>query len=141
MKRMALFLAVAALGALTVRMSAAIQEPVKIDTGLLAGVTGSTQPSVRVFKGIPFAAPPTGENRWRAPQPPVIVPWSRPVSRCERCKTSAAGRRCACSSGTRIRAAQRWRARSAYSHSTRRPAQKPAQWRKSGQRLRNGVDA
>src|SRR4030095_5383162 len=38
-------------------------------TGLLAGTTGSTQPTVRVFKGIPFAAPPLGENRWRAPQP------------------------------------------------------------------------
>src|SRR5690606_27274354 len=36
--------------------------------GVVAG-TASGQPSVRVFKGIPFAAPPLGENRWRAPQP------------------------------------------------------------------------
>lgn len=28
---------------------------------------------VYVYKGIPFAAPPIGENRWRAPQP--VVPW------------------------------------------------------------------
>ena len=29
---------------------------------LLAGTVGETKPSVRVFKGIPFAAPPLGEN-------------------------------------------------------------------------------
>src|SRR5207244_8860202 len=33
------------------------------------GVAGATQPTVRVFKGIPYAAPPLGENRWRAPRP------------------------------------------------------------------------
>src|SRR6516164_3950986 len=31
------------------------------------------QSNVRVFKGIPFAAPPLGENRWRAPQP--VAKW------------------------------------------------------------------
>lgn len=29
---------------------------------------------VRCYKGIPFAAPPTGDLRWKAPQP--VVPWA-----------------------------------------------------------------
>src|SRR5262245_36086956 len=48
---------------------AIIPEQVRIETGALAGTASTGQPSVRVFKGIPFAAPPLGENRWRAPQP------------------------------------------------------------------------
>jgi len=47
---------------------AGVSDPVKIDTGLLSGTAG-TNPAVRSYKGIPFAAPPTGDNRWRAPQP------------------------------------------------------------------------
>ena len=42
---------------------------VKIDSGYVAG-SGT---AVRVYKGIPFAAAPVGELRWRAPQP--VKPW------------------------------------------------------------------
>jgi len=49
---------------------AALPEPVKTDAGLVSGVAG-TSDAIRVFKGIPFAAPPVGPLRWRAPQPPA----------------------------------------------------------------------
>ncbi len=42
---------------------------VKIDSGLVAG-SGT---SIRAYKGIPFAAPPVGDLRWKAPQP--VKPW------------------------------------------------------------------
>jgi carboxylesterase type B len=45
---------------------------VTIDTGTLQGMPGQ-DPSVTVFRGIPYAAPPTGDRRWRAPAP--AEPW------------------------------------------------------------------
>lgn len=40
----------------------------KTENGLVRGLEGA-DPRITAFKGIPFAAPPVGENRWRAPQP------------------------------------------------------------------------
>ncbi|MEO8404236.1 MAG: carboxylesterase family protein [Chitinophagaceae bacterium] len=44
------------------------QQPkqVKVDGGLLQG---SVEDGLTVYRGIPFAAPPVGELRWKAPQP------------------------------------------------------------------------
>src|SRR5262245_25872883 len=67
MKRFLLTAVAVAFVVTTTHVRAMIPEQVRIDSGLLAG-TASGQPAVRVFKGIPFAAPPIGENRWRAPQ-------------------------------------------------------------------------
>lgn len=41
-------------------------EPVKVAEGM---VQGTFEDGLSVYKGIPFAAPPVGELRWRAPQP------------------------------------------------------------------------
>jgi para-nitrobenzyl esterase len=49
---------------------AAANDPVRIDTGLISGTAGNNA-EVRVYKGIPFAAPPTGNLRFSAPQPPA----------------------------------------------------------------------
>src|SRR5438132_1378601 len=69
MKRIGFLLLLSGVLFFVSRPSAMIPDQVRIETGALAGVVGTTQPMVRVFKGIPYAAPPLGENRWRAPQP------------------------------------------------------------------------
>jgi para-nitrobenzyl esterase len=47
-------------------------QSVKVTGGLVSGATGR-DPAVTVYKGIPFAAPPTGTNRWRPPAD--VIPW------------------------------------------------------------------
>jgi len=43
---------------------------VQIDSGTISGALDG---DVRVFRGIPYAAPPVGDRRWRPPQP--VEPW------------------------------------------------------------------
>ncbi len=45
--------------------------PIKVDGGLIEGTEAK---GVRVYRGIPYAAPPTGARRWTPPQP--VVPWA-----------------------------------------------------------------
>ena len=48
---------------------------VRVESGVLSGLN---EGSVQSFLGIPYAAPPVGALRWRAPQPPA--PWSRALA-------------------------------------------------------------
>jgi para-nitrobenzyl esterase len=50
---------------------------VAIDTGALEGLDSA---GVMVFRGIPYAAPPVGDLRWRPPQPPKRWTGVRPAS-------------------------------------------------------------
>ncbi len=45
-------------------------EAVEVDGGR---ISGSVDEGVQSFKGVPYAAPPVGDLRWRPPQP--VVPW------------------------------------------------------------------
>jgi para-nitrobenzyl esterase len=48
-------------------------EAVRTDAGLIAAAANSPD-GVRVFRGIPFGAPPVGPLRWKPPHP--VAPWN-----------------------------------------------------------------
>jgi len=50
---------------------AAAADQVKVEGGLLEGIV-TANGAVRVFEGIPYAAPPVGALRWQAPQPAAV---------------------------------------------------------------------
>jgi para-nitrobenzyl esterase len=62
-----------ALAALTMPPVMSAQSPektgaIKTDAGLVSGAASSVA-GVRQYLGVPYAAPPVGANRWKAPQP------------------------------------------------------------------------
>jgi para-nitrobenzyl esterase len=54
------------------QISKPLSEPVMIKSGLVSGVYNDDN-TVQSFLGIPYAAPPVGDLRWKAPQP--AEPW------------------------------------------------------------------
>ena len=54
-----------------VPLAVSLATPVVLDSGAIEGVRDGP---LRVFKGIPFAAPPVGDSRWREPRSPA--PWT-----------------------------------------------------------------
>jgi carboxylesterase type B len=48
--------------------SGATKSPVETQSGLVSGVAG-IDPTISVFKGVPYAEPPVGNLRWTAPRP------------------------------------------------------------------------
>ena len=64
-------MAIVVAGLARVGADAAFPDQVKVEGG---AVKGAVADGVLSFKGIPFAAPPVGDLRWRPPQP--VVPWT-----------------------------------------------------------------
>lgn len=51
-----------------------LTDPIKVDGGYISGTMfGDIGKEVRVYRGIPYAAPPVGDLRWKPPQP--VIPW------------------------------------------------------------------
>ncbi len=76
MKKTSVFVGLASIGVIGFMAFAPVRdEPmvVSVTGGQIAGSV-SKDGDVRIFKGIPFAAPPVGDLRWKAPQP--VNPWT-----------------------------------------------------------------
>ncbi|SEO17928.1 carboxylesterase/lipase family protein [Mucilaginibacter sp. OK283] len=67
----ALFLLILTSGAVCYAQRSSLNT-VKTNSGMVSG-SANSDGSVHIFKGIPFAAPPVGNFRWKEPQP--VTPW------------------------------------------------------------------
>ena len=61
------FCAIAAVIGIAGSQAALAGEQIKTANGAVEG--GKTASGIRIFRGIPFAAPPVGDLRWKAPRP------------------------------------------------------------------------
>ena len=59
-------------------LTSAAPDVVTVDGGRISGTAAN---GVRIFKGIPFAAPPVGDLRWKAPQPVTAWDGVRPADK------------------------------------------------------------
>jgi para-nitrobenzyl esterase len=59
---------------------ATAQSEVKTESGIVSATLNSDG-AVRIFKGVPFAAPPVGNLRWKPPQPPLAWQGIRPADK------------------------------------------------------------
>lgn len=75
----ALALAAVTLYAFKTRYIQNTATPIRIETGMIAGVTDAAS-GITSYKGVPFAAPPVGPLRWKTPQ--ATQPWQG-VKKCD----------------------------------------------------------
>ena len=73
MKRLlSILFSVCLMGILASCSAEKITDTVSVTGGKLQGIL-TENPDVMIFKGVPYAAPPVGDLRWKAPQP--VIPW------------------------------------------------------------------
>ena len=84
--------------------AARAEDVVRLDSGSISGSV--TANAVRTYKGIPFASPPVGALRWRAPV--ALAPWGSPrgpLTRPSATSTSSSATRSASAPGSTARRA------------------------------------
>ena len=64
-------------GLLASALMAVAGPQVRVESGVLEGALDG---DLRTFKGVPFAAPPVGDLRWREPKPPLAWTGVRPAT-------------------------------------------------------------
>ena len=79
MKKLGIFIILILASAVIFSCGQKVGNVVQVEGGSVSGVRNE-ETAILSFKGIPFAAPPVGELRWKSPQP--VVPWEG-VKKCE----------------------------------------------------------